>query len=352
VLLTATVALLVGPSAAAAQGNEEQPGPAAIELPAASSRYGTAVRLDSGRFTVVAYPRDLTLARSLLAAAAGRDSFPGLPRPRQHVLVAVAPDRVAFREWVGPGAPEWGAAIAAPESRRVVMQGSRAGSDAGDPLPVLRHELAHLALHEAMGDLPPRWFDEGYASFSAGELERDDVLATNVALALRGMPPLDALDSALVRGPSEAQAAYALAYRAVADLAALDRQRGLALFFRYWKESKSFDVAVRQAYGITATAFEKRWQEQTRRRYGALAIFADFTLGVALMLALLAPLYVTRRRRDRRRMAALRAADEAAEAERRERESVIDELLRSLPPPPSTAAPPPPPPPPPTEEPR
>ena len=29
---------------------------------------------------------------------------------------------------------------------------------------VLRHELAHLALHEALGDLPPRWFDEGYAS--------------------------------------------------------------------------------------------------------------------------------------------------------------------------------------------
>ncbi len=321
---------------------------ARIDVPAASPRYGTAVRLDSGRFTVVAYPRDLTLARSLLASAAGRDSFPGLPRPRDHVLIALAPDRVAFREWVGPGAPEWGAAIAAPESRRIVMQGSSAGSDAGDPIPVLRHELAHLALHEAMGELPPRWFDEGYASYSAGELERDDALATNVALALRGMPALDALDSSLVRGPSEAQAAYALAYRAVADLAALDPERGLALFFRYWKESKSFDVAVRQAYGITAAAYEKRWQQQTRRRYGALAIFADFTLGVVLMLAVLTPLYVSRRRRDRLRMAAMRAADERAERERLERESVIDELLRSLPP--SSSAPPPPPPP--TEEPR
>lgn len=300
-------------------------------VPAPSSRFGAAVRLDSARFTVVAYPGDLRLARSLLADAVRRDSFPGLPRPREHVLVAVAPDRATFRAWVGPGAPEWGSAIAAPDSRRIVMQGSNAGSDAGDPLDVLRHELAHLALHEALGELPPRWFDEGYASFSARELERDEVLATNVALALRGMPALDALDSGLVRGPGEAQASYALAYRAVADLAALDPQRGLSLFFQYWKESKSFDVAVREAYGITAAGFEKRWQQQTRRSYGALALLADFTLGMLLLLGLITPLVLARRRRDRRRMAALVAADEA-EAERRQRESIIEELLRSLPP--------------------
>ncbi|HET7459004.1 MAG TPA: hypothetical protein VFJ74_15255, partial [Gemmatimonadaceae bacterium] len=113
-----------------------------------SAKYGEAVRLDSGRFTVVAYGRDMTLARSVLADAVRRDTFPGLPRPRAHVLIAIAPDRSTFREWVGPGAPEWGGAIAFPDERRVVMQGSNAGSDAGDPLAVLRHELAHVALHE------------------------------------------------------------------------------------------------------------------------------------------------------------------------------------------------------------
>ena len=285
-----------------------------------------AVRLDSGRFTVVAYPRDLPLARTLLAAAARQDSFPGLPRPTARTLIAVAPDRATFRQWVGPYAPEWGAAIAFPESRRIVMQGSRAGSDAGEPVEVLRHELAHLALHEALGDLPPRWFDEGYASYSARELERDEVLATNVALALRGTPTLAGLDSAFMYGSTEAQSAYALAYRAVSDLAALDTARGLTLFFDYWKHSGSFEVAVRSAYGITAGAFEKRWQSQTRRRYGALALFADLTLGVLFLLLLVVPLYVIRRRRDRRRMSALRADDLAAERRLRE-QSILDELL-------------------------
>ncbi|MDQ6634461.1 MAG: hypothetical protein M3Z10_06845, partial [Gemmatimonadota bacterium] len=129
-------------------------------------------RLDVGRFTAVYFPQDEALARSLLASAAANDSFPWLPRPRQRVLVAIAPDAAHFRAWAGPAAPEWGAALAFPESRRVVMQGHSAGADAGDPVNVLRHELAHLALHERLGDRPPRWFDEGYASVAAREWRR------------------------------------------------------------------------------------------------------------------------------------------------------------------------------------
>jgi hypothetical protein len=297
--------------------------------PAAAQQTESARRFDAGRFTVVAYPGDATLARSLLEAARQRDTFPGLPRPEQRVLIAIAPDRQRFREWIGPSAPEWGAAVAFPASRRIVMQGHLAGSDAGDPIQVLRHELAHLALHERLGDLPPRWFDEGYASYAAGEWGRDEVLATNLALTLRGPPTLAALDSGFAGGSIRADAAYALSYRAVAELAALDPQRGLTLFFRYWKETGSFDQAVRRAYGMTADAFEKQWATHTRRRYGALALVTDVSLVALVFTVLLGPLYIARLRRQRRRMRALLRADE--EAERRERESAIEALLRSLP---------------------
>ena len=121
----------------------------------AQSAPAPGIRLDAGRFTVVADARDARLARTLLTAAQANDTFPGLPRPRAHVLIAVAPNADRFRQWVGPHAPEWGAAIAIPDEQRLVLQGGRAGSDAGDPVVVLRHELAHLALHERMGRLPP-----------------------------------------------------------------------------------------------------------------------------------------------------------------------------------------------------
>lgn len=267
------------------------------------------VRLDRGRFTIVCYPGDERLAGSLLARTVATDSFPGLPRPTQRVLIAIAPDQRRFREWAGPGAPEWGAALAFPDSRRIVMQGHAASSDAGDPFDVLRHELAHLALHEYLGDLPPRWFDEGYASYAARELGRNDVLAANYALALRGMPTFDELDDRFGEGATSAQAAYALAYRAVDDIASIDPTHGLTLLFRSWKETKSLDRAMRESYGVTLSAFEQEWRDRTRRRYGGLALFSDLTLASVVVLLLITPLYLARRRRDRRRMAALVAAD-------------------------------------------
>ena len=178
---------------------------------------------------------------------------------------------------------------------------------------VLRHELAHLALHEYLGDLPPRWFDEGYASVAAGEWDRDAVLTTSIGLVLHGVPSLDSLDAEFQGGESRADAAYALSYRAVSELASLDRQRGLALFFQYWRQTQSLDVAIRRAYGLTEDAFEAQWRDNIMRRYGALAVLANMTLVLGLLGIMIVPLWVMRRRRDQRRMEELRLADAAAE---------------------------------------
>jgi hypothetical protein len=299
---------------------------AALCPSAVRAQFDTPERLDRGRFTAVFYPSERALATSLLAGAAQTDTFPGLPRPQQRVLLAIAPDRKHFRDWVGPNAPEWGAAVAFPESHRIVMQGRGAGSDAGDPREVFRHELAHLALHEYLGGLPPRWFDEGYASYSAREWNREDMLAANLALVMRGTPTFDALDSLLDAGTTAAQNGYALAYRAIVDLAALDTTNGLAHFFANWKDEGTMDRAMRSTYGLTLTGFQQRWQQQTRRRYGGLALLGDVAFGGVLILVVVFPLYLVRRRRDRQRMAELIAADEAAE--RAHRASVIEALIR------------------------
>jgi len=291
----------------------------------AEGQSGAPLRLDSGRLTFVYYPRDDRLAHSLATAALAHDTFPGLARPHQRALIAIAPDAKTFRAWVGPSAPEWGAAIAFPESRRIVIHGRDAGARAGDPVGTLRHELAHLALHEALGDLPPRWFDEGYASYAAGEWGRDEALATSAALVFHPVPSIESLDDYFLSGASRADDGYALAHRAVAELASLDERRGLTLFFQYWKETGSMDKAVRQAYGLTLADFDQRWRDSTRRRYGALALTADFALLGLLGGVTLLPLWIARRRRDRRRLEAMRAADEAAD--RAMRESALAALL-------------------------
>ena len=282
-------------------------------------------RVGGGRFTFVAMPRDLGLARNLLADAMTRDTFPGLARPRLPATVWIAPDERTLHTWIGAGFPEWGAAVAFPEVRRIIMQGQGASSRAGDPRVTLRHELAHLALAEAMGRLAPRWFDEGYASYAAGEWNRDDVLASSVVLALRGVPHFAALDTLISGGTVRAEQGYALAHLAIADLAAKDPRGGLALLFRYWAESRSLDQGLRRAYGVTLDGFEDEWRRATRTRYGALALLADLSFATLVLFVVVGPFWLVRRRRDRSRLAAMREADEAAE--RRERESALEALL-------------------------
>ncbi len=244
------------------------------------------------------------------------------------MLIAIAPDKARFRSWTGAAAPDWGAAIAIPDERRIVMQGSAAGTDAGDPRAVLRHELAHLALHEDLGAIPPRWFDEGYAGYAAGEWGRDEVLSASIGLVIHGIPAsLDSLEDDFHGGASRAGGAYALAYRAVSDLAALDPHRGLSLFFAYWKETGSLDRATRRAFGITQSGFEAQWRARTMRRYGALAVLANISALFALMGLILVPLVWSRRRRDRRRMTDLRIAEAARE--RAARASALDAVLAS-----------------------
>ena len=284
------------------------------------------VRLVRGRFTIVSHPGDAALARAMVEAAERSDTFPGLPRPRQAIHIDVARDAATFRALIGPSAPEWGVAVAFPRSQRIVMQGRYVGAEEGNPLEILRHEIAHLALQEALGELPPRWFDEGYAAYSAQEWGREETLATNFALVLRGVPSLDSLDLGFYAGAQRATGSYALAYTAVAELAALDRSRGLALFFERWRETGSMDRAVRSAYGITLDGFETRWRARTRRRYGALALVTDLAIVGSGVLGLLLPLQHLQRRRRKQRLAAMREAEAAVE--RAQREQALEEILR------------------------
>ncbi len=300
---------------------------AALQGPVARMPAGADV-LSAGRFTVVCMPGDAGLARHLLDDAVANDTFPGLPRPQERVTVYVAPDEQRFREWAGGGFPEWGVAVAFPDEHRIVIQGRSANSSAGDPRTNLRHELGHLSLHEFVGSLPPLWFDEGYASFVAREWTREQVLESSVVLALRGVPHFAALDTMIAGGAVRAERGYALAQRAVADLAARDPQHGLTYLFRDWMATRSLDAAMRSAYGVTLGGFEEEWRRTTRQRYGALALFADVGFVSLVFFVIVGPFWLARRRRDRARLAAMRAADE--EAARRKASETLDLLLGNV----------------------
>lgn len=328
-LLLALLALLIPLTPGVSQGTADREAVSSANGRRAPELGPGARVFEAGRFRAAAFPSDEALARSLLQAAVAHDTFPGLPRPAAPVLIVIAPDDERFRQWVGPLVPEWGAAVAFPARSRIVVRGSSAGAIAGDPLVTLRHELAHLALREYLGFPAPRWFDEGYASFAAGEIRRGSVLAANVALLLHPLPPPDSLNAWFLGGASQAQAAYALAHAAVEEHTRRDPERGLDLFLAYWRETGSYERAIRQAYGVTSQQLFDEWRRRVRLRYGMLALVGDAALLGALLLVLVGPIWLVRRRRDRRKLAALRAADLALE--QRERALQLAALLAGTP---------------------
>jgi hypothetical protein len=146
------------------------------------------------------------------------------------------------------------------------------------------------------------------------------------------MPTLAAVDSLLeqARG-TDARAGYALALRAVTDLAALDRVRGLGPLLESWKERGRFDLAMRRTFAITAEDFERQWQRRTRWQFAFLAVAGDSALAGLVLTLGLWPMYRGRVLRQRRRLEALRARE--AITDRASQSAALDLLLREIGPP-------------------
>jgi hypothetical protein len=177
-------------------------------------------------------------------------------------------------------------------------------ADLGDVYSTLRHELAHLALHEAVAVRLPLWFDEGYATWAAGEWERLGVLELNLAVVRGAVPDLRGLDGALRASASTADVAYALAASAVTELARRNPTHQLDPLLSLLSRGEDFESAVQRTTGLTLAQFDREWRRSLRQRY-SLATWILAGGGWGLLTLVLWILLRRRRAADRPRRAAL-----------------------------------------------
>ena len=248
----------------------------------------------------MAWPGQLRLAADLARRAAEPTNWPGLgrrtPGPLRLILV---PDARRLDSLTSGQAPAWGAAVALPGERVVLLR-----ADLGDVYQTLRHELAHLALHAAVAVRLPLWFDEGYATWAAGEWERFGVLELNLAVVRGGVPDLRDLDGALRGSASTADAAYALAASAVTELARRNPTHGLDPLLNLLARGEDFESAVQRTTGLTLAQFDREWRRSLRQRY-SLATWVLAGGGWGVLTLVLWLLLRRRRAADRPRRAAL-----------------------------------------------
>jgi Peptidase MA superfamily len=261
---------------------------------------GSPTSVQVGQVTAVAWPGQVDLAIGLAQQADRPHEWPGFGRLAPGPLrLVVVPDSRRLDSLTLGRAPRWGAAVALPGLRTIVIR-----ADGEDLSRTLRHELGHLALHQQVSVRLPLWFDEGYATWAAGEWDRLGALELNLAVARGALPGFRNLDGALRGTETSADAAYALAASAVTELARRNPTGTLTPLLARLQGGSDFDAAVLATTGLPVERFEEEWQRSVRRRYGLATWLLAGGGWVVVALTVLGLVHF-RRRADQKRRAAL-----------------------------------------------
>ena len=181
------------------------------------------------------------------------------------------------------------------------------------------HELAHVALHDAVqGKHVPRWFDEGFAVYASGESSFNRLQTLWTSTLANTLVPLSSLD----RGFSGEETQAAIAYAESADvlrylLRQQDRHRFAAMIDKI-RAGRSFDVAMEAAYATDTASLEYEWREDVAKRYSFWPVLLSGTVVWVGIMGLF--VLGWRRKRTRSRATLARWAKEEAREDQLARE--------------------------------
>lgn len=275
---------------------------------------GGARMLEAGAVRVVYFPGDRAQAEQVLTVATRPTPLPGFPEARQPIpaTIILAPTREIWDSVTGGRIPEWGAGVAFPATRTIVLplySSPRTHTRPADLGTTLQHELVHLALHRELPEPIPRWFDEGYAKWVSGGWDASAAWQLRLAFLMGRAPPLDSITLEWPRGEGRARLAYLLSATAVQHLAERSGPEGFEVLIDAWQREGSLDRAIRSAYGMTLGQFEDEWAKAVRRRYGWLLMGSQMGLFWFVATLLFLWLFARRRQRDRAKLEEMRAEE-------------------------------------------
>lgn len=260
------------------------------------------------------------LARTLARDSSLFAPLPGIGDPaevfRDSITIYLAEDLDTLS---APGSvvrEEWVAGFADTDRGIIGVRAEELEGGVGGIRPVLRHELAHLALARATRGRAPRWVHEGYAQLASGSWDSGKAWRLRFFFLRAGSGTLERLTVGFPREREPARTAYLLSYTAVQELYRRGGDYGLRRFFEELGRGVSVDGAMRSVYGVTLLQFEKQWRESVSDRYGWLYLVSRATFFWTLVAVAVLVVWWIRRRRDRERMEELKR-EESREAIRR-----------------------------------
>ncbi len=193
---------------------------------------------------------------------------------------------------------------------------------------VFRHELSHIALHDATGGQHvPRWFNEGFAIFNSGESSVVRLQTLWTASLAGGLIPLEHLDRRFPNSASNASVAYAQAADVTRYLVrSQDRYRFDQLIERL-AEKVPFERALELSYGITLRDLESEWQKDVARRYSFWPVLTSAGLLWGAMVGLFFFGYRRRKKRANTTLERWRREEEIEDAHRARQRELENQIL-------------------------
>lgn len=293
-----------------------------LRLPGVPAGFNT---YDGGWIKFVYHPSIRERVQPLIAdAAAARTALtewvgqPVLSEVR--VVVARSPGEMA--SFAPPNAPypEYAAGVAYPEIGLVLLTNTPVHpSSAQDLNEVFRHELAHIALEDAVGGRPvPRWFNEGFAVLASGETSFMRMQTLFTATVSDNLLSLAQLERTFPANENEASIAYAQAADVVRFLVKREERHRFRGLIARLRDGETMDSALLNSYGEETATLENEWRNEVSRRYTFYPVLFSGSLIWMGTLGLFA-LGWRRKKRKATLTLARWAREEAAEDELRRR---------------------------------
>jgi hypothetical protein len=221
------------------------------------------------------------------------------------VRVARTPEQMSELAPESAPPPAYAAGVAYPSLHLVLLALQAPQTwDAPDLAELLRHELTHVALTDAVaGHHVPRWFDEGLAIHESGEVPWARTKTLWDATLGKRLLPLSYLDRGFPTDSYEVNEAYAESADFVRFLMRdTDRARFGSLLQRV-RVGIPFDRTLEDAYGADVRKLEYEWREELGRRFGVIPMITGGGLLWVLIAGLAGAAWLKKRRRARAKLA-------------------------------------------------
>jgi hypothetical protein len=169
----------------------------------------------------------------------------------------------------GSGFPRYASGVAYSELGLVLLTAtSRYPGERHVLAEVFRHELAHIALHDAVSrDRIPRWFNEGFAVHASGEASTSRISTLWTATLSGNLIPFTQLTRSFPADATTASVAYSQAADLVRFLLRQGEEHRFGALIERVASGQSFDEALADAYSTDMFTLEQRWRENVAKRY-------------------------------------------------------------------------------------